>query len=286
MKSASALLSGQTPLAVRMRPVSLDEVAGQRHLLRAGSPIVALADLVSPTSAFVRDRCEVGPVSEVRCDELYAAWKAWAEDNGHRVGSSSSFGRDLRAVLPSLRTVRPRDDDRQRWYRGLHLSVDHNGPVPGPSWTRPQSGPAVQDGPGGQPLWSVGDEPPDVPAGATASDSFERDAATPDDALWRPLSSDPELAGAADLPAEPPGMFDKLPETVRCDDYRAHLSAHRRVGAGWVCDACDFGSAAREPDLRAPRNRGPHDPVELGDWLAVPLWEHHETPSDGWGTIE
>jgi putative ATPase len=27
-----------------MRPVSLDEVAGQRHLLRAGSPIVALAD--------------------------------------------------------------------------------------------------------------------------------------------------------------------------------------------------------------------------------------------------
>ena len=38
------LLSGQTPLAVRMRPVSLVEVAGQQHLLRAGSPIVALAD--------------------------------------------------------------------------------------------------------------------------------------------------------------------------------------------------------------------------------------------------
>lgn len=44
MTSAAALLSGQTPLAVRMRPVSLDEVAGQKHLLRAGSPIVALAD--------------------------------------------------------------------------------------------------------------------------------------------------------------------------------------------------------------------------------------------------
>ena len=35
---------GQTPLPVRMRPVSLDEVAGQQHLLRTGSPIVALAD--------------------------------------------------------------------------------------------------------------------------------------------------------------------------------------------------------------------------------------------------
>lgn len=44
MSSPSSLLSGQTPLAVRMRPVSLAEVAGQRHLLRAGSPIVALAD--------------------------------------------------------------------------------------------------------------------------------------------------------------------------------------------------------------------------------------------------
>ena len=44
MKSSGALFSGQTPLAVRMRPVSLDEVAGQAHLLGAGSPIVALAD--------------------------------------------------------------------------------------------------------------------------------------------------------------------------------------------------------------------------------------------------
>ena len=44
MTSAAALLSGQTPLAVRMRPISLAEVAGQKHVLRAGSPIVALAD--------------------------------------------------------------------------------------------------------------------------------------------------------------------------------------------------------------------------------------------------
>lgn len=42
--TSAPLLSGQTPLAVRMRPASLSEVAGQQHLLRAGSPIVALAD--------------------------------------------------------------------------------------------------------------------------------------------------------------------------------------------------------------------------------------------------
>lgn len=37
------LHSGQTPLAVRMRPKTLDEVAGQRHLLTPGSPLVSLA---------------------------------------------------------------------------------------------------------------------------------------------------------------------------------------------------------------------------------------------------
>jgi putative ATPase len=41
--SGPGLRSGATPLAVRMRPTSLDEVAGQRHLLTPGSPLVALA---------------------------------------------------------------------------------------------------------------------------------------------------------------------------------------------------------------------------------------------------
>jgi putative ATPase len=37
------LRGGATPLAVRMRPRSLDEVAGQKHLLGPGSPLVNLA---------------------------------------------------------------------------------------------------------------------------------------------------------------------------------------------------------------------------------------------------
>lgn len=44
MTSSGALHQGQTPLAVRMRPTSLAEVAGQKHLLRPGSPLVKLAD--------------------------------------------------------------------------------------------------------------------------------------------------------------------------------------------------------------------------------------------------
>ncbi|WP_109209475.1 MULTISPECIES: replication-associated recombination protein A [Microbacterium] len=44
MTSPTALFQGLTPLAVRMRPTSLEEVAGQSHLLRAGSPLVTLAN--------------------------------------------------------------------------------------------------------------------------------------------------------------------------------------------------------------------------------------------------
>ena len=43
MDSGPGLRSGATPLAVRMRPMNLDEVAGQRHLLTPGSPLVSLA---------------------------------------------------------------------------------------------------------------------------------------------------------------------------------------------------------------------------------------------------
>ena len=53
MTSPAALFQGQTPLAVRMRPVSLDEVAGQGHLLRPGSPLVALADPQGATRSAV-----------------------------------------------------------------------------------------------------------------------------------------------------------------------------------------------------------------------------------------
>ena len=163
--------------------------------------IVALADLVSPTSAFVRERCEVGPASDVPCDELYAAWKAWAEDNGHRVGSSSSFGRDLRAVLPGLRTVRPREEDRRRWYRGLRLATGRNGPTLGPSWTTSVSEPPeatlrppVQDGPRGQPLWSVGVDMP-----ATVHEPEPSNIAAPHDP--------PELRDWFGAPSfEPDGM--------------------------------------------------------------------------------
>lgn len=43
MDAQPGLQSGSTPLAVRMRPRTLEDVVGQRHLLGPGSPLVALA---------------------------------------------------------------------------------------------------------------------------------------------------------------------------------------------------------------------------------------------------
>ena len=61
---------------------------------------------------------------EVSVKDLYDAWKAWAEDNGHRPGSSQTFGRDLRAAHSHAHVRRPRDDEgrQQRFYVGLTLA--------------------------------------------------------------------------------------------------------------------------------------------------------------------
>jgi putative DNA primase/helicase len=83
--------------------------------------IVALHDLVSPVSAFVRDQCRTGG-GEVAVSDLFNAWKAWAEANNFRPGNSATFGRNLRAVIPMLRVAQPRDGTgRERHYIGLHL---------------------------------------------------------------------------------------------------------------------------------------------------------------------
>jgi putative ATPase len=51
--SAPGLHPGSSPLAVRMRPRSLDEVAGQRHLLGPGSPLWSLASDTEGTKGSV-----------------------------------------------------------------------------------------------------------------------------------------------------------------------------------------------------------------------------------------
>jgi putative DNA primase/helicase len=90
----------------------------------AGQAILdSFTRLSSPVQSFQDECCVIGRDLEVRCRELFAAWKSWCEQNGHRPGSDSSFGSKLKAAIPHLeRTRLPREDGKQPYvYRGLQL---------------------------------------------------------------------------------------------------------------------------------------------------------------------
>jgi putative DNA primase/helicase len=88
----------------------------------ADEAVTAMRDLASPVAAFAREQCEIAASHEISVNDLYAAYKTWAEDNGHSKKSKQTFGRDLRAAIPSISMKRPRDRaDRRRVYVGIDM---------------------------------------------------------------------------------------------------------------------------------------------------------------------
>lgn len=139
----------------------LDRLSRSSFTIPASSDdaTTTLQDLVSPVAAFVRDCCEVGPY-DVRVAHLFAAWKDWCEDNSNDAGSAQTFGRDLRAVVPNLRTIRPRDgDSRERRFAGLRLTGVNNAPDRGPSRTSGPDERLVRDGPRPNPMSAQHEQP-------------------------------------------------------------------------------------------------------------------------------
>lgn len=126
-------------LDVRLRPelpgILLWALQGLDRLVRNGRFTVPassddaanlMLDLASPVSAFVRDCCVRKPDATVARDALFDAWKTWAEDNGHQPGAKSTFGRNLRAVVPELKDSQPRIDGVQvRQYERIGLRPAH-----------------------------------------------------------------------------------------------------------------------------------------------------------------
>lgn len=87
--------------------------------------VTIMQDTASPTSAFVRERCAVGPDCAVPVDTLWAVWREWAEDNGVRaIGTKQMFGRNLQSVVPQLHRARPRDEYGRQTsiYTGITLA--------------------------------------------------------------------------------------------------------------------------------------------------------------------
>lgn len=85
--------------------------------------VLTLIDSASPTSAFVRDRCDIGAGLEIEVGALYQDWRKWCALNGRdRPGSVQALGRAMRSVVPGMKLTRPRDgEDRERRYQGLTL---------------------------------------------------------------------------------------------------------------------------------------------------------------------
>jgi putative DNA primase/helicase len=89
--------------------------------------IEELEDLASPISAFLREHCVTGPQQEVRCSALFEAWRRWCHAGGRPPGSLQMFGRNIKAVQPSIRRSRPRNGGgRQPTYTGIALHPDYN----------------------------------------------------------------------------------------------------------------------------------------------------------------
>lgn len=82
-----------------------------------------LEDLASPVSAFVRERCVVGPGHRAWLDDLYAAWKGWCERDGRTIVThKQTFGRDLAAVVPNM--FRRRGTGMASFYEGIGLRTE------------------------------------------------------------------------------------------------------------------------------------------------------------------
>jgi putative DNA primase/helicase len=93
------------------------------HFLQPASARDAIEDLDalgSPVRAFVRDRCEVGPTKRENINKMFREWGDWCQTQGRdRAGTAQTFGRDLRAAVPGMKTRQHKNGGR--FYEGIAL---------------------------------------------------------------------------------------------------------------------------------------------------------------------
>lgn len=83
-----------------------------------------LADLGSPVSVFVRDRCSLTTDAHESVDDLFGSWRDWCAFNGHYAGSKGTFSKSLRVAFPKLKPFQPRSGEtgeQERSFGGIQL---------------------------------------------------------------------------------------------------------------------------------------------------------------------
>jgi putative DNA primase/helicase len=120
-------------LFVELPAILLWAIAGWQRLRERGhfvqpdasmGMVDELADLSSPVGAFVRERCQVRPGCQIERSALFSAWQCWCQEQGRdHPGDAATFGRNLRAAVPSLGNSQPRAESgcRVRVYEGVCL---------------------------------------------------------------------------------------------------------------------------------------------------------------------
>jgi putative DNA primase/helicase len=120
-------LKPELPSILHWSLTGLERLRARGHFLppaSAADAVREMEDLGSPTGAFLRECCQVGPGHSVVAAELYAAWCNWCRDNGRdHFGTTQTFGRDLGAAIPGLKITQRRlaEGGRERTYEGVQL---------------------------------------------------------------------------------------------------------------------------------------------------------------------
>jgi putative DNA primase/helicase len=81
-------------------------------------------NMASPVAAFIEDRVDIDPGSNIPVKDLFEGWKDWCATKNRNPGSEQTFGRDLYSVMPALKVTQPRVDGKQvRHYEGIGLKI-------------------------------------------------------------------------------------------------------------------------------------------------------------------
>jgi len=122
-----ARLKTETPGIVRLAVLALQALTERGRFIEPASSAEtrrAIERAETPLLGFLEDRCELSDDRQncVSCKELYAEFKAWCEETGHKRPSDATFGENLRRF--GVQRIRARDGQggqRARVYAGIKL---------------------------------------------------------------------------------------------------------------------------------------------------------------------
>ncbi|MFP6675605.1 MAG: primase-like DNA-binding domain-containing protein, partial [Pirellulaceae bacterium] len=116
-------LRAELPAILKWAIAGWMDLQRQGRLMQPESGRTALeqwCDISSPVGAFVRDCCDV--TGEVKCSVIYAAFRVWADEAGHKhLPTQETFGRDLKAVIGATKVRVRAGIDRPYVYKGVSL---------------------------------------------------------------------------------------------------------------------------------------------------------------------